>query len=138
MTTSGSFRRHWRDIATTFLKLVVTSYGGPAIMEIMQTELQENRQWVSRDRFLDGLSLVNMLPRATATQLGIFLAYARGGWWGGRLGGGVLRAPGVLRHPRTHHRVRGAWPDPVVRGALYGLGPVVLESRQPGAACNGR
>ena len=79
MTTSGSFRRHWRDIATTFLKLGVTSYGGPAIMAIMQTELQEKRQWVSRDRFLEGLSLVNMLPGATATQLGIFLAYARGG-----------------------------------------------------------
>jgi len=34
MTTSGSFRRHWRNIATTFLKLGVTSYGGPAIMGI--------------------------------------------------------------------------------------------------------
>jgi hypothetical protein len=38
MTTSGSFRRHWRDIATTFLKLGVTSYGGPAIMGTMQTD----------------------------------------------------------------------------------------------------
>jgi chromate transporter len=64
MTTSGSFRRHWRDIATTFLKLGVTSYGGPAIMGIMQTELQEKRQWASRDRFLEGLSLVRLANSA--------------------------------------------------------------------------
>jgi hypothetical protein len=53
----------------------VTSYGGPAIMGIMKTELQEKRQWVSRDRFLEGLSLVNILPDATATQLGIWTGH---------------------------------------------------------------
>ena len=31
-------------------------------------------QWQeTKERFLEGLSLVNMLPGATATQLGIFL-----------------------------------------------------------------
>ena len=54
MTTPESFRETWRNIATTFFKLGITSYGGPAIMGIMQTELQEKRQWVSRDRFLEG------------------------------------------------------------------------------------
>jgi chromate transporter len=127
MTTSGPFRQHWRNIATTFLKLGVTSDGGPAIMGIMQTELQEKRQWVSRDRFLEGLPLVNMLPGATATQLGIFLGYARGGWWGAARGS-VLRATGVLRHPRTHHRVRGVGLVPVVRGALYGFFGVLAVS----------
>ena len=66
MTTPESFRETWRNIATTFFKLGITSYGGPAIMGIMQTELQEKRQWVSRDRFLEGLSLVNMLPGPAA------------------------------------------------------------------------
>ena len=31
--------------------------------------------------------MANILPGATAVQLGIFLGYARGGWWGGLLGG---------------------------------------------------
>ena len=79
MTTPESLRKILRNIATTFFKLGITSYGGPAIMGIMQTELHGKRQWVSRDRFLEGLSLVNVLPGATATQLGIFLGYARGG-----------------------------------------------------------
>jgi len=70
------------EIASAFLTLGATSYGGPAIMGVMQAELQEKRQWVSRARFVEGLALVNMLPGATATQLGIFLGYVRGGWWG--------------------------------------------------------
>lgn len=35
------FVRRWKDIASSFLKLGVMSYGGPAIMGIMQAELQE-------------------------------------------------------------------------------------------------
>jgi len=42
MTTPESFQETWRNIAATFLKLGITSYGGPAIMGIMQTELQES------------------------------------------------------------------------------------------------
>src|SRR6266513_1648328 len=89
MTTAKQtdFARNWQDIAANLLKLGATAYGGPAIMGIMQSELQEKRRWVSKERFVEGLSLVNMLPGATAAQLSIFLGYARGGWWGGLLGG---------------------------------------------------
>src|SRR3981081_534122 len=126
MTTPESFRKTWRNIATTFFKLGITSYGGPAIMGIMQTELQERRQWVTRERFLEGLSLVNMLPGATATQLGIFLGYARGGWWGGLLGGICSVVPSflVMRALTVAYASLGV--TPIVRDALYGLGPVVL------------
>jgi len=80
-----SFAAHWREIAAHFLKLGLTAYGGPAIMGIMQTEIQERRRWVSKERFVEGLSLANVLPGATATQLGIFLGHVRGGWWIGAL-----------------------------------------------------
>jgi len=126
MTTPESFQETWRNIAATFLKLGITSYGGPAIMGIMQTELQEKRQWVSRDRFLEGLSLVNMLPGATATQLGIFLGYARGGWWGGLLAGVFFVLPAFFIILGLTIAYAGLGVVPIVRGALYGLGPVVL------------
>jgi chromate transporter len=77
----------WKEIATAFLKVGATAYGGPAIMGVMQAEFQEERQWVSKSRFVEGLALVNVLPGATATQLGIFLRYERGGWLGGLLAG---------------------------------------------------
>src|SRR5437899_6917169 len=117
---------NWNDIAAQLLKIGATAYGGPAIMGIMQAELQEKRQWVSTERFVEGLSLVNMLPGATATQLSIFLGYARGGWWGGLLGGLCFVLPGffVLLVLTMGYAVLGV--TPVLRGALYGLGPVVM------------
>jgi chromate transporter len=53
------------EIARVFLKIGVVSYGGPAIMGIMQTEVQEKRQWIEKQQFVEGLALVNMLPGQT-------------------------------------------------------------------------
>ena len=115
-----------KEIATTLLKLGATSYGGPAIMGVMQAELQERRKWVSKARFLEGLAVANMVPGATATQLGIFLAYARGGWWGGLLGGLCFVMPAfvIMLALTVAYATLGV--TPIVRSALYGLGPVVI------------
>src|SRR5882724_9217008 len=117
---------NWKDIVGQLLKIGATAYGGPAIMGIMQVELQEKRQWVSKERFVEGVSLVNMLPGATAAQLSIFLGYARGGWWGGLLGWLCFVLPGffVLLALTMGYAALGV--TPVLRGALYGLGPVVM------------
>ena len=117
---------NWKEIASSFLRIGCMAYGGPAIMGIMQAELQEKRHWVDKERFLEGLSLVNLLPGAGATQLGIFLGYARGGWWGGLLAGlcFVLPALFIMLALTVGYAALGA--TPLMRGALYGLGPVVL------------
>jgi len=87
---------------------------------------RKKRQWVSKDRFVEGLSLVNMLPGASAAQLSMFLGYARGGWWGGLLGGLCFVLPGffILLALTMGYAALGV--TPIMRGALYGLGPVVL------------
>ena len=121
-----TFARHWREIASGFLKLGATAYGGPAIMGIMQAEFQEKRQWVPKARFVEGLSLANMVPGATATQLGIFLGHVRGGWWGGVLAGLCFMLPAfcVMLALAMTYAYLGAMP--MMHGGLYGLGPVVL------------
>jgi chromate transporter len=95
-------------------------------MGLMQAELQDKRQWVPKERFVEGLSLVNMLPGAGATQLGIFLGHARGGWWGGLLAGlcFVVPAFAIMLALTLTYATFGA--TPLMRGGLYGLGPVVL------------
>lgn len=57
-TTQGKFSGRWREVAGVFLKLGAVSYGGPAIMGIMQTEVQEKRAWLSKENFVEGLALV--------------------------------------------------------------------------------
>src|SRR5262249_20023732 len=78
------------------------------------------------ERFLEGLAVANMVPGATATQLGIFLAYARGGWWAGLLGGlaFVLPAFVIMLALTLAYATLGV--TPLARSALYGLGPVVI------------
>ena len=115
-----------KEIATSLFRLGATSYGGPAIMGIMQAELQEKRKWVSKERFLEGLSVANMLPGATATQLGIFLGYARGGWWGGLIGGLCFVLPAFFIMLALTMAYASLGVTPIARGALYGLGPVVI------------
>jgi chromate transporter len=120
------FVKTWKDIAIGFLKVGATAYGGPAIMGIMQAEFQERRQWTSKPRFLEGMALVNVLPGATATQLGIFLGYVRGGWWGGLLAGLCFAAPAFVVMLALTAAYAAFGVSPILRGALYGLGPVVL------------
>src|SRR5713226_8086302 len=125
-TTPTTVAGRWKEIAAALFRLGATSYGGPAIMGIMQAELQEKRAWVSKERFLEGLAVANMLPGATATQLGIFLGYARGGWWGGLLGGICFVVPAFIIMLALTVAYASLGVMPIVRDALYGLGPVVL------------
>ena len=120
------FKKNWKDIVSSFLKLGATAYGGPAIYGIIQSELQEKRQWVSKDRFVEGVSLANLIPGATMTQFCMFLGYVRGGLWGGLLAGlcFVLPAFGIMLALTVTYAHLGA--TPIMRGGLYGLGPVVL------------
>src|SRR5438445_12856456 len=93
---------------------------------VMQAELQEKQQWVSKERFVEGLSLVNMLPGAPGPQLAIILGYARGGMWGGLLAGVCLAPPAffILLVLTTAYGTLGV--TPLVRGALYVGRPRVL------------
>ncbi len=120
------FINRWKELAAAFLKIGAMSYGGPAIMGIMQAEFQERRGWLSKERFLEGLALVNMLPGAAATQLGIFIGYQRAGWWGGVVAGLCFILPAflIMLTLTLLYSTFGALP--VMRDAFYGLGPVVL------------
>jgi chromate transporter len=75
----------WQEVAAVFLKLGALSYGGSAMLGIMQSEIAERRQWLSNEQYLEGVGLVHMLPGPPAVQLAIFLGYHRCGWRGGIL-----------------------------------------------------
>lgn len=125
-TTHSSFRHHWREVIGAFLKLGAMSYGGPAIMGIMQTDAQERRAWLSKERFVEGVALVNMLPGPGATQLAIFLGYTRAGWGGGVLAGFCFILPAffTMLALTLLYSQYGALPR--MRHVFYGLNPVVV------------
>lgn len=126
MTNKELFSARWRELAKAFLKLGATSFGGPAIIGIIHSELQEKRGWLTRERFLEGVSLVNMLPGGAVMQLCIFIGYQRAGWRGGLLAGLAFLLPPtcIMLALTLLYATYGALP--IMRDALYGLGPVVL------------
>ncbi len=63
-----------------FLRLGATGFGGPiALAGFMQRDLVEERGWISRQDYLDGLALAQLAPGPLAAQLAIYLGYIRGG-----------------------------------------------------------
>jgi len=70
-----------REVAEVFLKLGLIGFGGPAAtIALMRDEVVARRQWVTDAAFLDLVGASNLIPGPTATEMAIFLGYARGGW----------------------------------------------------------
>lgn len=49
--------------------------------------------FLKKERFLEGLAVVQALPGATALQMCIFTGYQRAGYWGGALAGIAFMLP---------------------------------------------
>ncbi|HUG98053.1 MAG TPA: chromate efflux transporter [Gammaproteobacteria bacterium] len=121
-----SIGRRRLEVLGIFLKIGALGFGVAAIWGLIQAEVQERRQWLSKERFLEGLALVQALPGATALQMCVFTGYQRAGTWGGVLAGVgfVMPAFAIMLALTALHSAYGALP--FMRDAFYGLGPVVL------------
>jgi chromate transporter len=72
------------EVFLTFLKLGVTSFGGPiAHVGYFREELVARRRWVDDAAFTDLVALCQFLPGPASSQLGFALGLIRAGYWGG-------------------------------------------------------
>src|SRR5712664_3810951 len=63
-----------------FLWLGTVGFGGPiALAGHMQQDLVEERRWISKQDYLEGLALAQLAPGPLAAQLAIYLGYVRDG-----------------------------------------------------------
>jgi chromate transporter len=122
-----SIGRRRLEVLAVFLRIGALGFGVAAIWGLIQAEVQERRGWLSKERFLEGLALVQALPGATALQMCVFTGYQRAGLSGGVLAGVgfVLPAFAIMLALTALHSAYGALP--FMRHAFYGLGPVVLS-----------
>jgi chromate transporter len=123
---SPSIGRRRLEVLAVFLKIGALGFGVAAIWGLLQAEVQERRRWLTKERFVEGLALVQALPGATALMMCVFTGYQRAGMSGGVLAGlgFVLPAFAIMLALTALHSAFGALP--FMRDAFYGLGPVVL------------
>jgi len=86
-----------REVATLFLKLGFTAFGGPAAhIALMENEVVLRRKWIDRQQFLDLVSAVNFIPGPNSTELAIHLGLLRAGWLGLITAGVCFITPAML------------------------------------------
>jgi chromate transporter len=115
------------ELAGAFLRLGFIAFGGPAAhIAMMEDEFVRRRGWLTRDRFLDLVGAVSLLPGPSSTELAIYLGQIRGGI------PGLLAAGAAFVLPAAVMVVGLAWAYlrygrmPQVAAILFGVKPVVV------------
>jgi chromate transporter len=90
-------RRPIREIVAYFLRLGTLGFGGPvALCGLMEKELVTEKGWLTKEEMRDAIAVSQSLPGPLAIQVGIFIAYLRGGFWGAWAGGWAFILPNFL------------------------------------------
>ena len=71
------------EVFSAFLKLGLTSFGGPiAHLGYFRTEFVERRRWLDDRAYSDLVALCQFLPGPASSQVGMALGLGRAGWLG--------------------------------------------------------
>jgi chromate transporter len=75
------------ELLLYFLRLGLLGFGGPvALVGQMEREVVAERGWLSKEQMREAIAICQSLPGPLAIQVGIYIAYLRGGlgaWIGG-------------------------------------------------------
>ena len=83
MSTGSKRRGSAAEVGAAFLRLGLTSFGGPiAHLGYFRREFVERRGWIDEERFGQLVGLCQFLPGPTSSQLGFTLGLLRAGWAG--------------------------------------------------------
>src|SRR5438270_4929044 len=116
-----------RDLARYFLRLGLVGFGGPvALVGQMERELVGDKKWLTKEEMREGIAVCQSLPGPLAIQVGIWVSYIRGGFWGAWAGGWAFILPNfiivaVLGALYVHFG--GLSP---VKAIFYGVSPAVI------------
>src|SRR6516164_808410 len=85
------------ELVAYFLRLGTLGFGGPvALVGQMERELVQDRKWLTKDEMRQAIAVCQTLPGPLAIQVGIFISYLRGGFWGAWAGGWAFILPNFL------------------------------------------
>jgi len=116
-----------RDLVRYFLRLGLLGFGGPvALVGQMERELVGEKKWLTKEEMREGIAVCQSLPGPLAIQVGIWISYIRGGFWGAWAGGWAFILPNfviVASLAALYVHFEGL---PAVAAIFYGVSPAVI------------
>ncbi len=116
-----------RQFLRYFLRLGTFGFGGPiALAGHMQRDLVEERRWISKQDYAEGLAFAQLSPGPLAAQLAMYLGWVRAGIFGATITGAVFILPSFLMvlvlAALYVHFGQLSW----IQGIFYGIGASVI------------
>lgn len=116
-----------RDLALYFLRLGTLGFGGPvALVGQMERELVGEHGWLTKEEMREVIAVCQSLPGPLAIQVGIFISYLRGGFWGAWVGGWGFILPNFLIVAALGALYVHFGALQPVTAIFYGVSPVVI------------
>jgi chromate transporter len=111
-----------RELFVAFTVLALQGFGG--VLPVAQRELVEKRRWLTREQFVETLSVGQVLPGPNIVNVALMVGDRFLGWRGALAAfAGILAAPLVIVLALAILYARFA-EQPVVAGAMRGMGAV--------------
>ncbi len=110
------------EMFRVFNRLALQGFGG--VLPIAQRELVERERWLTREQFVELLSIAQVLPGPNVVNLALMFGDRAFGWRGGVAAlGGMIAAPlGVVLVLTVIYTHLATYPT--IAGALRGMGAV--------------
>jgi chromate transporter len=97
VVTQAPARANYLEIFLVFLRLGLTSFGGPiAHLGYFRQEFVERRKWLTEQIFADLVALGNFLPGPTSSQVSYSIGMTRGGIPGALCAWGAFTLPSAM------------------------------------------
>ena len=115
-----------REVLLVFLKLGLTSFGGPiAHLGYFRAEFVERRRWLDDQSYGDLVALCQFLPGPASSQVGMALGLRRAGWAGALAAWLGFTLPSAIALILFAHGV-AEWSALASSGAIHGLKVVAV------------
>ena len=111
----------WREVLAAFLRLGLTSFGGPvAHLGYFREEFVHRRRWLDDKSYADLVALCQFLPGPASSQVGIAVGLLRGGYAGAVAAWIGFTLPSAVAMVAFGYGI-GALGDAAGSGWLHGL-----------------
>jgi len=126
-STNENISKRLKELASIFLRLGLTAFGGPAAhIAMMHDEVVKRRKWLDEQQFLDLMGATNLIPGPNSTQMAIHMGLERAGWRGMIVSGSCFIFPSAILVTLLTWLYVQYGTTSQAEGLFYGIKPVII------------